>query len=248
MIGLDSELHNLTKDLARSLAKLKIFQYRRSRFVWLLARMLGQLLLLPFPSLVIVPTPYGKFATQKSTARVLSTMMDMLESQVQYSFVENAAGARVFVDVGASYGWYSLKASRIMRAPEAIISIEPDKNAYRVLLYNIQLNKLGHVVPMRLALRDEEGLSKGGDIDVKHTTLDSLMLKCPSINRVDLIKIDVEGMALKVLRGAQRTLSRTRPALLIELHGHEEDGVIPYLKELGYRHSFVKGFGIVACK
>ena len=60
---------------------------------------------------------------------------------------------------------------------------------------------------------------------------DPLMFK---ILEANLVKIDVEGMALRVLMGGVETLSSSRPKMVIELHPGEET-VEPFLERLGFK-------------
>jgi hypothetical protein len=61
------------------------------------------------------------------------------------------------------------------------------------------------------------------------------------LSRVDVVKIDVEGHELAVLKGAVATLGRYHPLLLVEIRseflrqaGTSRDAVYAFLKELGY--------------
>jgi FkbM family methyltransferase len=82
--------------------------------------------------------------------------------------------------------------------------------------------------------------SAGDTIEVDSITLDDLLAarnrQCPS-----LLKIDVQGAELSVLRGASQTLARCRPVVLIELDrsslaraGFSEHDVLHFLDALGY--------------
>ena len=65
-------------------------------------------------------------------------------------------------------------------------------------------------------------------IDVKTTTLDALGYT------PDLLKIDVEGAELAVLKGAQETLKTVR-AMVVELHGVDDEKVFWQLAHHGFR-------------
>jgi len=65
--------------------------------------------------------------------------------------------------------------------------------------------------------------------------------------RVDLVKIDVEGAEMSVLRGMAGTLTRFRPRLIIEIHpknlesfGTKPADVIGFVEGLGYRIAEIK--------
>lgn len=81
------------------------------------------------------------------------------------------------------------------------------------------------------------------EIEVGVVPIDALPL-----GDVGLIKIDVEGHELAVLEGAQETIRRDQPNLLIESewrHGAGPDAVADFLKPLGYDGFFVEGRDLV---
>jgi len=230
----------------RAISKPALFRYRGNRFIYLGMKAVAQAIFVVFPEYIVVPTPYGRFIMDK-TARVLSTVIDLVESQAQEFFHEFVKDANVFVDVGAAYGWYTLKAARLMKKPR-ILSIEPDDKFFQLLQANIRLNKLNYVIPVKLALSDEDGYIKLGHREVRCKRLDSLLQDlCISYSDVGFIKIDVEGMALKVLRGMSETLREGKPALLVELHKGEYD-VPELLKRHGYKIKLLPGMMLLAVK
>jgi hypothetical protein len=96
---------------------------------------------------------------------------------------------------------------------------DPDHNVFRPTSTGTEINFLpGQIIRVR--------------------SLDSFLAERPGIDRVDWIKIDVEGAELGVLRGGERTLKRYKPNLLVELHEfHRADislEVWSYLSALGY--------------
>ena len=114
-----------------------------------------------------------------------------------------------------------------------VYSFEPCAFGLIFLLRHIQLNELSNVRVVQAALADARGLSPmsvGYDsyqnrlcaeertpLLVPTITLDTFEGPPP-----DLIKIDVEGAAGKVLKGASRILSEAHPALFLALHGEEQ--------------------------
>jgi len=76
------------------------------------------------------------------------------------------------------------------------------------------------------------GLVLGGEhgTEVDVVTIDSL-----NLSRCDLLKIDVEGMELAVLRGARRTIENRRPILYVANHRREQSpALIEFLQSLDY--------------
>ncbi len=144
------------------------------------------------------------------------------------------------LDLGANQGFYTVLLSRLVGPAGHIVAFEPVESERRKLAINLALNgtrsKLriesialsdnsgfypyykglrGHASRSGLAIPPDE---TGGDYDtffVATASLDSYF-GWP-IERIDLIKIDVEGAELKVLKGAQRVLGKSRPIIIIEI-------------------------------
>lgn len=81
----------------------------------------------------------------------------------------------------------------------------------------------------------------GNDIHVEVKVFDEWRLE-EMIGNVDLIKIDVEGAELNVLRGMKSTLQNYHPGILVEVHpqqlesfGFSSSAVIEFLSEFGYQ-------------
>ncbi len=164
--------------------------------------------------------------------------------------VRNLAKTRddfVFVDVGASDGWYTLLAAPLIRelSPRGnVMSFEPSRSSFYRLRNNVRLNKLKNVELSRLALGSKKtkaqmNISGRGDsensllktdyvedsVPVQVDTLDNVLKG----RRVDLIKIDVEGLEEQVLAGAKGMLSNRGIRLVLE-YNHK----ILYLSGINY--------------
>jgi FkbM family methyltransferase len=143
----------------------------------------------------------------------------------------------VFVDVGAHIGRYALEAAA---SGSRVIAVEPEPSNLTMLRDNIALNGFRNVQAYDVAVSDSTGrrtfyLTKGGDtgasslekswrayfagtdmvsrLEVKVDTLDHL-LEDAGVEKVDWLKIDVEGHEVPVLVGARRTLTRTENVVL----------------------------------
>jgi FkbM family methyltransferase len=157
---------------------------------------------------------------------------------------------RVFVDVGSAIGNHTLFFAKFCQ-PQQVISIEPVKDSLHHQKRIISLNQLGRKVTfISMAVSDElkrgsmrpwhshptfsvgsNRLEEGNDIPV--TTLD---LALYDFRHINLMKIDVEGHELEVLKGAEETLLDRRPALFIEfLDAGRYNRVSEFLKPFGYK-------------
>ena len=135
----------------------------------------------------------------------------------------------VFIDIGANIGYFTKVGARLVGEQGAVYAFEPMPEALRVLRENIAT--LHNVKLFETALSDKRGASefsvnKDGDTSslgvnpsAKRTIqvpLDTLDNSLGNENRIDVIKIDVEGYELEVLRGAAAVLQQHRPLLYFE--------------------------------
>ena len=135
-------------------------------------------------------------------------------------------GFRV-VDVGANIGYYVLLLSKAIGAEGKLVAIEPSPENLPELHLNVERNSLDNnveiieaavgTVPGMAGLK--QGINSGVTSDgraaysVRIDTLDN-MIK----DRVDFIKIDVEGFESFVLKGATGLIAKWHPILFVELH------------------------------
>ncbi len=133
------------------------------------------------------------------------------------------------LDIGASIGAYSTLAASFTHGK--VISIEPEPKNYMTLTMTQEANKFSHQVCYNLAASNEEGeikfcpngpyshiLQEGGAedaISVPSKTLDSVL----DGERVDFIKLDVEGWEIPALEGLEKTINRYSPPIVFEVNG-----------------------------
>lgn len=157
-------------------------------------------------------------------------------------------GDSVF-DIGANFGWYTTLFARLVGGAGEVRAFEPHPRNFVELSYQCALNRCADNVHLHpLALGDEEegtvkiymfdALSSGhaslspqgrADADVSQcrmTTLDRFV-QDEAVSRIDVIKVDVEGYELRMLRHAGQTLSRFQPMLVLECNTDAA-------RELGY--------------
>ncbi|MEM3714989.1 MAG: FkbM family methyltransferase [Nitrososphaeria archaeon] len=125
-------------------------------------------------------------------------------------FVKKLKG-KIFVDVGANYGYYCMLLHKNF---QKIYAFEPMPKFFNLLKSNIM--KLPNVQCYRKAISNVNGtiqISYNGATTVETATLAALF---PN-TQIDLIKVDVEGMEWQVLEGAEPILNNIK-AWIIELH------------------------------
>ena len=161
---------------------------------------------------------------------------EVFESEVYSRF---SPEGKVVIDVGATAGEYALWA--VSKGAKFVYAFEPNINSYKRMMRNIVSNNFVNVIqPFSIALSDDKYLNGEwqGDWFVKgksnFTRIPSTLLDDFGIQQVDLMKIDVEGFELNVLKGAKNTIIQTKCKLIIELEGDESKEVGNFLKGLGY--------------
>lgn len=138
------------------------------------------------------------------------------------------------IDVGAHVGTFAIPLARKAGPTGLVCAFEPTPWSYELLLLNIELNGLAGVIwPVPRAVSDKAAhflaetpnqRNTGGSYLVdaadglSSVTLDAWVEANLGDRRLDLIKIDVEGMEPLVLRGAQHLLDRDRPCVYVEVN------------------------------
>ena len=174
------------------------------------------------------------------------------ESALEPAVFRGLAEDGVFMDVGAHVGHWALRAAKRCAR---VIAVEANPVTAARLLENIELNGLRNVISYQLAAWDEPGelyvhnhhggaprdgtdqvKAEPSGVPVQAVRLDALLAGEP---RIDVIKIDVEGADLHVLRGLAGVLKEHRPRLFIEdhsVHGmYEKQQLGDALTAAGYK-------------
>lgn len=155
-------------------------------------------------------------------------------------------GLRI-VDVGANTGNHTLFFATVMDA-ERVVPIEPHPRAVAAIRAAVAENRLGNVDLSRLgqAVGAARGrlrtvLSSGGGLGATRYVPDLeggitlSPLDAVVEGRVDLIKIDVEGMEMDVLAGAAGLFARRRPYLFVEVLDDKVAEFLAWTDAVSYR-------------
>jgi len=156
----------------------------------------------------------------------------------------------IFVDIGANIGTHSLKAAFVVGPSGKIISFEPHPRTFYYLNKNIRLNAFDNIETHNCALGDKSGhLNFSNDIaDDQNCIVSSEDIKVEvkkledavSPRKIDLIKIDVEGYELFVLRGGIRLLKHTDCVMFessetsFNKYGYATKDILKFFHENGF--------------
>jgi FkbM family methyltransferase len=146
----------------------------------------------------------------------------------------------VFLDGGANDGLYSLYAARRVAPDGRVFAVEPSAREFQRLQANLALNRLTNVETLQIALGSEPGESTlaiaesghegqntiGATVSnpkvttsahetVRVKTIDGLVGEL-GLDRLDFVKLDIEGSEVDALDGARQALARFRPIVLLE--------------------------------
>jgi FkbM family methyltransferase len=188
---------------------------------------------------------------------------DYYETNVIYwlNSILEAVNQPVFYDIGANYGFFTVKFADKCKQTYAF---EPVSAVYQILAENIRKNRLAHIAPLNYGISDEEGerkiniYSSSGNnslfernIPVGHS-LQFLNKETIQLKKLDnfvteqnltppnVMKIDVEGAELQVLKSAEKTIKKYLPTIIIEYSentsidaGYKREDILSILQSLG---------------
>lgn len=177
-------------------------------------------------------------------------------------FVKKNLAGKLFIDGGAFCGDTALVLNEFN--PKQIVCYEPNKYNYEILNKVIEINNLSNVSTVLAALGETKGSQElsvynndkldlgssllNNDSFDKHLKADSYVVDIETIDdisnpdnlEVGLIKLDVEGFELEVIRGALKTIKKDKPVLILSIYHHPKDffGIKPLLEELELGYKF----------
>lgn len=214
----------------------------------------------------MVTIPYDK------TLQIQLHLRDWIQQQIYFFNYYDERGIRcikkelkkgaTFLDIGGNIGAYTLIAAKEVGNTGRVIAFEPVSDVRERLQENCDINELVNVtiapvalfhenstLTLHLSSKENFGMSSmhkhdeetGREERVKAVRLDDFVRE-QQIEKVDFIKMDIEGAELYALLGMKEVLTQYRPAVLIEVcpdvleHAeYNEDAIFTFFKELGYQ-------------
>ena len=254
--GWRSILRDITVEcLAWQPCGLKLWEMRHLRRL-----ILGLLFRLERSKTVVVAAgPAGqRFRMRLSWQAHMSYVLGFYEPELIRTLKQYLKRGDTCIDVGGHVGYLSLIMARLVGPQGRVVSFEPVPQTCKALEENIQLNGLNNIGHECAAVGNSEGTlelvcTKGQELSWTASSVgysvpgEQMRISVPVVTldhylqrralRPNLIKIDVEGAELSVLRGARRTLQEIRPVVLVEIHDlgekHKAEA-LALLEEFGY--------------
>ena len=166
------------------------------------------------------------------------------------------------LDCGANIGVHTIEWAIAMTGWGSVLAIEAQERIYYALAGNIAINNCFNAMALHAAISSESGVMTipnpnymvpasfgslelrqrannefiGQAIDYTKNTAEVRKVALDEFNlpRVDFIKLDVEGMELEALEGAEKTIKSTRPILLVEKIKSNSEQLHRWFSDRGY--------------
>lgn len=176
---------------------------------------------------------------------------------VMYSLIENGD---VVLDIGTNIGEVILNIAK-KNTNGKIYGFEPVDYNYEKLITNISLNNFANIIVSKLALSDKKetlfykekkghsggiSMNKEAKMDNSYKTIESVTLdefvKEKRLDKIDFIKVDIEGFEMNFLQGAKETIKQFKPKLFFEIDEKKliqqktsPEEVVEEIRSLGYK-------------
>lgn len=168
----------------------------------------------------------------------------------------------VALDGGANIGVHAVEWSRLMRGWGSVIAVEAQERVFYALAGNLTMHNAFNAraiwaaladVPGELSIPEPDYTKQGsfGSFELKArvgtefigqpidyarptSTIKQIMIDGLGLERLDLMKLDLEGMEAEALDGARETIARCKPILFIETIKSDKDAITAALRSEGY--------------
>ena len=135
----------------------------------------------------------------------------------------------ITVDVGANIGLHTLNMARIVGNTGRVFAFEPDPSNFEILRKNVKINNYQNIILEQKACADKYGRTTlyqsdhpgmhrvfpqtkqaKGQVQVELTSLDKYFIDSNLADKINFIKIDVEGLEFSVLKGMKNILKNNK--------------------------------------
>ena len=205
------------RGLTKHLFVRKVKNYSLSHLQTDYTEVFGNKLFLSKKGLGLTVSHYGTY--EKSESKIME---------------EEIKVGNIVVDVGANIGLHTLNMARIVGNTGQVFAFEPDPSNFKILEKNVKVNNYQNIILEQKAVGDKHGrttlyqsehpgrhrifpLTKQakGQIQVELTSLDKYFTDSNLANKINFIKIDVEGFEFSVLKGMKNILKNNKKIKMI---------------------------------
>lgn len=187
--------------------------------------------------LIINPIYHGNYLTEQKMVEYESDIRKLMDLIVHKNMV--------VYDVGANVGIFSVLSLSKIGEGGLVCAFEPEETNFQCLKRTKQINNFQNLEIEAMCVGEKSGIQwfdrRGGAfsgrltdhvapdagnlVPVSVVSLDDYVFK-PGGRAPDLVKIDVEGNELKVVKGMERLLIQRRPMIVLELHASLDPRVL----------------------
>lgn len=186
-----------------------------------------------------------------------SVYFNGMETEQTTAMLTELGDGKVFFDIGANVGYYTILAAQAVGRSGAVVAFEPVVRNLVFLQWHVTLNKADNVKILPFALSDKSSIasfslgqnSAMGHLaaagDAKQPKTDDLVyVPTVSLDEIaaklnlapDVLKIDVEGAEMDVFRGGRQTLESAKPTIFLSTHSPQlRAECLHFLEEIGYK-------------
>ncbi len=168
------------------------------------------------------------FSIKKCLALVVSHYgtYEELEAKIMK---EKIKVGNIVVDVGANIGLHTLNMAKIVGNTGQVFAFEPDPSNFEILRKNVKINNYQNIILEQKACADKYGRTTlyqsdhpgmhrvfpqtkqaKGQVQVELTSLDKYFIDSNLADKINFIKIDVEGLEFSVLKGMKNILKNNK--------------------------------------
>ena len=186
--------------------------------------------------------------------------LDAEEIRLLQDIIKLMPPGAVFLDVGANFGLYSLAMAQTLKdSGGKVIAFEAQRQIFNMVCGSVALNSIENLYVHHLAVSDKAGfidipkldynvVSSFGSVEFGHAQSEfigqvpgesteqvrAVSLDELALPRVDMIKMDIEGMEELALAGATQLFSQQRPVAFIEWIKSDKQAIMDYFASRNY--------------
>jgi FkbM family methyltransferase len=202
-----------------------------------------------------VDTRYGEMFVLSADSVVSMSLVqygEWAEGEIDVSkfFIPDGG---IVLDIGAFIGSHARAYSQLVGPKGCVYAFEPRSEIFEILQLNAAISDFNNIISHQVAIADFSGEFMTHSIDIDsienfgalslkinernpgNSIVKTICVDDLSIERLDFIKIDVEGMEAQVLHGARNSIARTSPVILCECNSIKGGAqILEIAKEMNY--------------